>query len=410
MKNKIAQFLSTTPLDARVYILASFINSSGKALMWPLITLYVSTELGRSYGEAGMVLLLQAFFGIIGEIVGGALYYKVGPRQLIFSSTLLSGIAIFSVIFVDNWYVYIGLMCMMGFVNGITMPGVNAYIGFRWASYRKSLFNTIYVFNNLGLAFGAAVGGVLASISFDLTYSVTGVITILFAFFLSSFMKEDVTVRTSDLSKVKYDSSLTLLKDYKVYLFLAIGAVFYWITFNFWGTGAGPYLVELGYDISLYSLLWTINGFVILFGQPLLVFLKNTIAKSITRQIVLSSVFCFIGYFFLFHFNENYSYFIVAMVICTLGEMLLLPAIPLFFSEYTGEKAPFYMGLAGSFSNAGRMVGPLIIGNLLDGWGISLTMLFIIVCSVVSIAFFVIHLYVFKPKEHMHVDLVMDEK
>lgn len=126
--------------------------------------------------------------------------------------------------------------------------------------------------------------------------------------------------------------------------------------------------------------------------------------------MVLSSIFCFIGYFFLLNFNENYSYFVIAMVVCTLGEMLLLSAIPLFFSEYTGNRAPFYMGLAGGFANVGRMVGPLVIGTLLDGWGISMTMVFIIICSVVSVAFFIIHLYAFKKKDYIETNLLADEK
>ncbi|MFS0880299.1 MFS transporter [Metabacillus niabensis] len=397
--NKMNMF-KAYPKDALVFILASFINSSGKALMWPLITLYVSSELGKSYGEAGMVILLQSLFGIFGEIIGGMLYYRLGPRKLIVGSTLASGIAILSIVFIENWYLYIVMMCALGMMNGITMPGVHSYIGFRWKEFRKRLFNIVYVCNNLGLAFGAAAGGLLAAISFQLTYVVTGVITIIFACFLFTFMESEAeeTKQVNTGKILRHDAPITLLKDYKVYLFLSIGASFYWITFNFWGTGVGPYLVEQGYEISLYSFLWTINGIVILAGQPILIFLKRTIAKSINAQLITAAIFCTLGYTFLLLFHDHYNFFLLGMIVCTLGEMLILPAIPLYFSETTGRDAPFYLGVSGGFANIGRMFGPLIIGNLYDFFGIVSVLVCISGVSILTIIFFSLHAINYKSR------------
>lgn len=52
--------LKNYPKEALFFIIASFINSMGNALMWPLTTLYVHNVLHRSYGDAGFVLLLQS--------------------------------------------------------------------------------------------------------------------------------------------------------------------------------------------------------------------------------------------------------------------------------------------------------------------------------------------------------------
>jgi len=383
------------PRDALLYILASFINSSGKALMWPLITLYVSTELGRTYGEAGMVILLQGLFSIFGEVIGGLLYHRVGARKLIVFSTGSSAILILSIVFITDWYSYIAIMSLLGMMNGITMPGIHSYIGFRWKEHRKRLFNFVYVCNNLGLAFGAAGGGLLASISFQLTYLVTGSITLFFTFFLFYFMKQDSSnnIEVSKGRMAKHKTPIQLLSNYRIFLFLSLGATFYWITFNFWGTGVGPYLVESGYDISVYSFLWTINGIVILAGQPITTFLKNTMAKTINSQLVAAAIFCVIGYSFLVFLHDNYVYFMIGMVVCTIGEMLILPPIPLYFSENTGNAAPFYLGISGGFASAGRMVGPLIIGNLYDIWGMISILVFVMVISFVTLTFFVIHSY-----------------
>lgn len=43
--------------------------------------------------------------------------------------------------------------------------------------------------------------------------------------------------------------------------------------------------------------------------------------------------------------TQNYAVVIFAMVLATLGEMLIAPAVPAFLSDYGGRGAPFYIGL-----------------------------------------------------------------
>lgn len=45
--------------------------------------------------------------------------------------------------------------------------------------------------------------------------------------------------------------------------------------------------------------------------------------------------------------TKNYTGLIFAMVLATLGEMLLAPAVPVFLSNHGGLGAPFYIGLVG---------------------------------------------------------------
>lgn len=71
MKNTKLDLLKKYPRDALLFIAASFVNSTGKAIMWPLTTLYVHNIMGKSYGEAGLIVLYQALCSVIGEIVGG---------------------------------------------------------------------------------------------------------------------------------------------------------------------------------------------------------------------------------------------------------------------------------------------------------------------------------------------------
>lgn len=396
-------FFQAYPKDALYFMAASFVNATGKAILWPLTTLYVHEVLGRSYGQAGLVLLYQALAGILGEIVGGALYHKLGPKKLIVSSMVLTASLLGSVVFVHDYWIFVAIVSVNGFMNGIAIPSINAYVGFRWKEHRRKLYNAIYVGNNTGLAIGAAVGGAIASVSFPLTYTVTSVSTLAFGVFLFFFMKtspdDSVSATKTADTLGENQSAYQHIVNFRIYLFLGLGALFYYIAFTLWSNGIAPYLTEQGYPLTMYSLLWTINGIVIFAGQPVTGWIKSTIAKSLVAQIVMSSLCYSLGLGFIMLFHHSYLFLVVGMIVCTIGEMLLLPAIPTFYSERTGRAAPFFMGLSGGFGNVGRMTGPTLYGNLYDHWGIVPVLLAGTCASVVSLVFFLMHAALHKEKK-----------
>lgn len=422
MKNTKLDLLKKYPRDALLFIAASFVNSTGKAIMWPLTTLYVHNVMGKSYGEAGLIVLYQALCSVIGEIVGGNLYYRLGPKLLITGSFVLSAAALYGIAFTDSWPAYILCVCLLGFVNGIALPSLNAYVGFRWKDHRRTLYNLMYVCNNFGLSIGAMVGGLIASISFTLTYTFTGTTTLLFAIFLLFFMRvragtssysqpQSIQVTGKEPNIIEESNPLMeeahldrkgLFKNMSIYLFVSLGAMFFWISFSLWSTGIAPYIDEKGMDLKFYSLLWTINGFVILFGQPFTTWMKSRFAHTIVRQMFVSAIFSAMAFSFILFFHDQYIYLVLGMILATIGEMMLLPAIPTFFSERTGSYAPFYMGLSGGFANVGRMIGPLMFGNVYDLWGIVPVIFLGTMSSFAALVMFYIHSNLNKKEELVH--------
>jgi len=171
------------PRSAIPFLLVSLVNSTGSAFLWPLITIYVHNVLHQNYAAAGFVLLLQSGAGVVGQLVGGSFYHKVGPKWLISGSLLLQAIAQFGLIVARSWWPYLLVMTANGFLFAVTMPAVNAFVGFRWKAERRRLFTVIYVFNNIGVAVGTSLAGLLASVSFALTFLINGLSTLLFAVF-----------------------------------------------------------------------------------------------------------------------------------------------------------------------------------------------------------------------------------
>lgn len=71
------------------------------------------------------------------------------------------------------------------------------------------------------------------------------------------------------------------------------------------------------------------------------------------------------------HFNIPHISYIIAMLILTLGEMLILPAVPAAAQLALKEREGAYQGVIGGATSGGRMVGPLLGGMMYDYGGSS---------------------------------------
>ncbi|QWU15939.1 Major Facilitator Superfamily protein [Paenibacillus sophorae] len=131
------RFLDNYPREVKVFLIASLINATGSALMWPLVTMYVFDELGRSMTDAGLVILVQSLGGIAGQLLGGSLYHKVGVNKLIVGALALNALALFALPAASaNWTAFMIAMGLVGLFNSLSMPAIQAFIGFRFAGRR----------------------------------------------------------------------------------------------------------------------------------------------------------------------------------------------------------------------------------------------------------------------------------
>lgn len=398
----LRRFVSGYPKESYVFIVASLLNAIGNAMLWPLVTIYVHNVLHRSYAEAGVVLLLQSSAGIVGQFLGGSLYHRVGPKRLIVLSLLFTGAAQLCLMVAKAWVPYICIMMVNGFLFSVTMPAVNAFVGFRWPEHQSRLFNSIYVFNNMGVAIGTSLAGVLAAISFNLTFLIDGLSTAGFGVFFFIFFNR-INVGQPHRAEVGMprqagDASLRrLLLDYHLYLFLALGSMLVMMSTSAWNTGIAPFLNGKGLSPAVYSFLWTVNGIVIVVGQPVTSLLNRKLTNSLYARLISSALFYAVGFGWMWLLHASYIELVVGMIVCTFGEMLLNPSIPAIVSQTTGRSAPFYLGLVGSVGSVGRLVGPPLYGALFDSFGIPPILLVSTLATAVGAGLFVIHRSLKKP-------------
>lgn len=142
-----------------------------------------------------------------------------------------------------------------------------------------------------------------------------------------------------------------------------------WLVYVQWQGVVSVHMKVVGYDLSAYSVLWTVNGLLIFAGQPLLAFAMRHL-KSLPSQMAMGAFLFAVAFGLLLAPSHRYDLFVASMVILTFGEMFLWPVIPAAAARLSPpSRRGFLQGLIGAGATLGRMLGPLYGGLLYDHFG-----------------------------------------
>ncbi|WP_026693597.1 MDR family MFS transporter [Peribacillus kribbensis] len=375
------------PRNLWLLIIGMVINVTGNSFLWPLNSIYIHDQLGKSLSAAGFVLMANAFASVVGNLIGGSLFDKFGGYKSILFGIIIALLALIGLTINHSWYYYIVYLIIIGFGTGIIFPSFYAMAGTVWEEGGRKAFNAIYIAQNVGVAVGSALGGLVASYSFDLIFMANTLMYILFlllAIFGFRGIKSD-TAQTAKALQGGIKPAANSSARTSALLILCIGYLLCWIGYVQWQSTIASYTQEIGVSLKQYSLLWTVNGALIVFAQPAVNLLISRMLKKVKTQIIFG-ILIFIGSFILASFSHEFSGFMTAMIILSVGEMFVWPAVPTLASQLSPKgKEGFYQGIVNSTATGGRMLGPTIGGLLADHYGMSMMFGILIILFAVAI-------------------------
>jgi len=366
-----------------ILVVGGFINSVGNSLMWPLNSLYMHNELGRTLTEAGIVLALQAACALIGQFLSGFIVDRVGARKVMIYGLVASGAVVGLIGLFPSWEVYAPSLILFGLAQAFVFVPLNALIRLVWPEGGRRGFNLLYVFNNAGVAVGTALGGIVAQISFTSVFlldSATFFIYLLIVIFGLKYKDQPQHKEVQhQAQRLTQDKGFATLMALSGGIFLTWGAYIQLITIL-------PVVMNgMGYSLPAYSILWTLNGIFIVALQPVISWVINKWAQTFQRQFYLALVLLAVAFIILLG-NLPYASYILAIFILTLGEMLILPAVPAAAAQLAPlGKEGTYQGVIAAAASGGRMLGPLLGGLVYDFGGGSkvwvLSLLFLVAAA-----------------------------
>ncbi len=329
--------------------------------------------------------------GVIGNLVGGYLFDKVGGYRAILIGITITLFSSVGLIFYHSFYPYMFFLIILGFGSGMVFPAMYAMAGMIWKEGGRKAYNAIYVAQNVGVAVGAAAGGLLAS--FDFTWIFVGNTLMFVSFFFVAFFGYRHLSDADTIVSSVLDERLTIKsKPHFNALILLCAAYFIcWLAYVQWQTTIASFTQAMGISLGNYSLLWTVNGALIVLGQPLLALIVKHWLKVPKLQIIIG-ILIFMISFWVASQASFFIGFMTAMIILTIGEMLVWPAVP----TIAGELAPkgregFYQGIVNSTATGGRMFGPIIGGLIVDLAGIETMFIIVLILLVASLGISILH-------------------
>lgn len=367
------------PRSLWLLIIGMMVNVTGSSFLWPLNTIYLHDHLGKTLSMAGIVLMLNAGASVAGNLIGGFLFDKMGGYKSILLGILITLTALGGMNLWHGWPHYVVFLTIVGFGSGIVFPSMYAMAGSVWPAGGRKAFNAVYVAQNIGVAVGASLGGLVASFSFNYIFLANFLMYIVF-FLIALFGYKKISAQVSGHTSVIQESRPIRDRSKLTALLLICGAyLLCWVGYVQWQSTIASYTQEINISLKQYSFLWTINGALIVLAQPLLSRVIKRFENNLKIQIMIGTVIFMLS-FAVAAFADQFMWFVAAMIILTVGEMLIWPAVPTIANSLAPKgREGFYQGIVNSTATGGRMIGPLIGGLMVDMF--SMQILFVILIA-----------------------------
>ncbi len=352
-----------------VLMLGTFIDHIGSFMLLPFFALYITQHFGLSMTGLGGIFFIFAVSGTIGGFIGGALADKFGRRTIILIGILFSATSSLLMGFTDNLPLFIFIVIFVGLLQDVGGPAQSALVADVLPSHRQQEgFATWRVVVNISAVIGPLIGGALAASNFRLLFIGDALLSYLTAVIIFLALpetkpkaKEGQAPQTLLQTAIGYRK---ILAD-KIFMSFIIISVLGVMVYSQMNTTLPVFLRDVQHmPPEYYSYLIALNAMMV-------VALQFWIARRLKNYaplplLALGVFFLAVG-FAMYGFGSGLLYFALAMVVITIGEMIIAPTGQAFTARLAPEDMRGrYMAMF-SFSWAFPFaIGPLAAGLITD--------------------------------------------
>ncbi len=347
----------------------TFIDRLGGALLYPFFALYITSRFGVGMTEVGILFALFSVSSFAGVLLGGALSDRLGRKGMVIFSLLSTSISSVIMGLVDSLSAFFMLALIVGVFTDAGHPAYQAMVADLLPEEKRAEgFGIIRVVFNLSVAIGPAIGGFLAARSYLTLFITDAIISLISAVIIWRAMPET----KPQLLEGKEPESIVstfqgygkVLRDSLFVLFILAG-VLSGLTYMNLNTTLGVFLRDShGIPESGYGFILSLNAAMVVLFQ----FAITRRVKGYAPMAVMAvgTLLYAVG-FAMYGFVASYALFLFAMVIITIGEMIIAPVSQAIIARFAPEDMRGrYMAIAGFSFGIPYAVGPLLAGLVLD--------------------------------------------
>lgn len=356
--------LRKLPREIWLLNFAQVVNRMG-SMAFVFLGVYLTKHLGHPPHIAGLLLGSFGFVSLVVTPFGGWLSDKLGPKNIMVWSLILGGSLLLLFPFIKSLTLLFLLTFLVAFVGESFGPANLAYCTSTIPpELKKASIALNRLSHNLGMSVGPALGGILASYSYDWIFWVDGGTSILAGLILLIW----ITAHPVSLEKQpSYFRNLLLqLRDPKLVYFLLAGLPLGIAWYQFNTTFPIVLAKDLGLTEIIYGGLFTINTLMVVVLE---VPLNLRIARwSASKTLFIAALF-FVAGFGVLAFAKDFTGVVVMVILITIGEMAVAPGGTAYISDIAPKgRDGSYMGTYSASYSMAALLAPLI-GTAIYEWG-----------------------------------------
>jgi MFS family permease len=370
--SKIKTVYREYPRQYWLMITGIVISTAGGSMVWPFLLIYASGKLHLPLSTVATLISINAGTGLFSSFLAGTLADKIGRKVVMVFSLALMGIAYFFLMRAETYVQFVLLMIFIGLSNPLYQVGADAMLADMIPSEKRTeAFAINRIANNAAFGIGPAVGGFLASTSYNLAFYGASAGFIIYSLLLL-FLAHETLDKTADkisIPIINHQPKATegyarvfMDRSYMAFVSLmAIGLIaptMLWVLM--------PVYAKTNFHIRevMYGWIPTTNAMMCVFIQY---FVTQITRRYKTLPVAAAGMFLYAVGTGSVALMTGFWGFWLSMVILTLGELTLVPTA----SKYVADIAPpdlrgRYMSIYWLSWGLARTLSPLIGGYLND--------------------------------------------
>ena len=400
MFNRLNKTFHEFPCKFWVVVLTSFIDRIGGTLLYPFFALYITQKFHVGMTQAGIILGMFSIFGLFGSMLGGALTDKFGRKRLALFGLVFSALSTLSLGLVNKLAVLYPLAALIGLLSEIGDPARQAMVADILSDKQRAEgFGILRVVGNLAWIIGPTIGGFVANRSFFMLFVIDSVLSCIVAVIFYKYMPETKPEAPAGKSPETVWQTVVgyrlVLRDFAFMAFLIAGTMMAIVYQQMYGSLSVFLRDHHGISTQQYGFMLTSSAItVVLFQFWVLRLLKK---RPPFLMMALGTVFYMIG-FTMFGLVTAYVLFVLAVVVITIGEMIVVPTSQALAANFApAEMRGRYMAIYGLSWAIPSTFGPGAAGVILDNYNPNL-LWYIggVLCAFSVLSFYALHLRIGK--------------
>jgi len=369
MLSSLKNIYKEYPSKFWVLICVYFIDRVGGALIYPFLSLYITSKFGVGMTQVGVMLAIHSVSAFIGNLLGGALADRFGRKSMLIMGLISSASVSLSMGLVQDWKIFYLLVSLTGFLSHIGDPAASAMMAdILPVEKRTDGYGVLRVAVNLAVTIGPAIGGLMAGVSYLLLFvmdCVVSGIAVLIVFLSLPETKPEIPEGELQASTLQTIKGYGIVFKDRLLLVIITLTMFTAIVYLQINSSLSVYLRDL-HGISAQQF-----GYILSLNAIMVVVMQFSITKQVKKfqplwMMALGNVLYASG-FAIYGFVSGYPAFLFAMVIVTMGEMVIAPVIQTvvaFIAPH--DKRGRYMAAFQIGRQSAAAIGPLVAGVILD--------------------------------------------